>query len=126
MKLDAKDYNEIVALLQQKTEVELPPSDVPNPNLDTLRWDDAGFEEKNKKPSPQEAQEYIKKIIDQMPAEMKDMLQRFEADGNTPAPFRKASENIMKYIKDKMQDGSLTIQMIDDQFMGLHKTYERR
>lgn len=126
MKLDAKDYNEIVALLQQKTGVELPPSDLPNPNLDTLRWDDAGFEDKSKKPSNQEAQEYIKKIIDQMPDEMKDMLQRFEADGNTPAPFRKASQNIMKYIKDKMQDGSLTIQMIDDQFMGLHKTYERR
>ena len=127
-KLDAKDYNEIVALLQQKTGVELTPIDIdiPNPNLDTLRWDDDGFEDKSKKPSQQEAQEYIKKIIDQMPDEMKDMLQRFEADGNTPAPFRKASENIMKYIKDKMQDGSLTIQMIDDQFMGLHKTYELR
>ena len=104
----------------------MPPSDLPNPNLDTLRWDDAGFEDKNKKPSQQEAQEYIKKIIDQMPDDMKDLLQRFEADGTTPAPFRKASENIMKYVKDKMQDGSLTIQMIDDQFMGLHKTYERR
>ena len=126
MKLDAKDYNEIVALLQQKTGVELPPSDLTNPNLDTLRWDDAGFEDKSKKPSEQEAQEYIKKIIDQMPAEMKDMLQRFEADGNTPAPFRKASENVMKYIADKIRDESLTIQMIDDQFMGLYKTYERR